>query len=258
MLARDGGELEVHVAPVLPAAGKRRGRARAGQSSRGPREGSRSPPRAFRFVLRVSASLVPSDDELFVGDVERARDVTVVGELHEPRDDGHLCFRSPRRGYRLDDAAVNGARSPRPRPKSLRGKASGGEERAFCITKSILFCGNRSRLSKIYDCSRWEKNAVFPDHQAGALANHTRRSPTTIFRRFRVGASIDAPGTTPPRGIPSTKGRKARRDRPYRLDSLAKGRLSFLPRRTATRVSRTTRRSARGPREGARHLVFWL
>ena len=98
----------------------------------------------------------------------------------------------------------------------------------FASRSRSIFCGNRSRKSKIYDCSRWEKNAVFPDRQE-ALANHTRRSPTTIFRRFRVGASIDAPGTTPPRGIPSTKGRKARRDRPYRLDSLAKGRLTFPP-----------------------------
>jgi hypothetical protein len=49
------------------------------------------------------------------------------------------------------------------------------------------------------------------------------------------------------RGIPSTKGRTARRNRPDRLDSFATGRPSFLPRRTATRVSRTTRRSSRGP-----------
>ena len=97
VLARDGGELEVHVAPVLPAAGKRRGRARADQSSRGPPGGLAFPFASVSSLLRVSASVVPSDDELFVGDVERARDVTVVGELHEPRDDRHLRFRSPRR-----------------------------------------------------------------------------------------------------------------------------------------------------------------
>jgi hypothetical protein len=95
-------------------------------------------------------------------------------------------------------------------------KSFGGKNVRFATRSRSYFA---EYFAEIYDCSHWKQNAVFPD-QAGALANHTRRSPTTIFRprRFRVGASIDAPGTTPPRGIPSTKGRTARRDRPYRLD----------------------------------------
>ena len=50
-----------------------------------------------RLWLLASVSrekrLVPSDDEVLLGDVERAIDVAAVSELHELSDDaGHLLF----------------------------------------------------------------------------------------------------------------------------------------------------------------------
>ena len=127
VLARDGGELEVHVASVLPAAGT--GGKGDGRVSHRAVDGeeSRSPPRAFRSPRL--GSVVPSNDELFVGDVERARDVTVVGELHEPRDDaGHLCFRSPRRWVPSRRRGGEWRAVPAGSPEVVVRNKTGGEE----------------------------------------------------------------------------------------------------------------------------------
>ena len=194
MLARDGGELEVHVAPVLPAAEKRMGRRRARGSVIARSTGRARVPLRERFVLASPGpSLVPSNDELFVGDVERARDVTVVGELHEPRDDGHLCFRSPRRVYRLDDAAVNGARSPRPRPKSLRGKASGGRTCVLHHEVDPYFAEIGAESQKSTTARDGKKMPFSPTAKRG-LWQTTR----AVRRQRFFGASESAPRSTRP------------------------------------------------------------
>ena len=148
-------------------------------------------------------------------------------------------------GYRLDDAAVNGALSPRALPKSL------------CETRGnkrfIWHHEVRSRyiFAETCDCSHCRKiRGLLPPPQSEFSTHFSTRAPMADFLVFSALPSRRLDRGTPhnsTRGIPSTKGRTARRNRPDRLDSFATGRPSFLPRRTATRVSRTTRRSSRGP-----------
>lgn len=100
-----------------------------------------------RFGLRLG-SVVPSNDELFVGDVERACDVTVVGELHEPRDDaGHLCFRSPRRWVPSRRRGGEWRAVPAGSPEVVVRNKRGGKKRLFWHHEETKFdCAIRGNL----------------------------------------------------------------------------------------------------------------
>jgi len=94
---RDGGELEVYIAPVLSARGRNEARDADGSVTPWWRSG-RGPTPWWRNEWRVSGKakrLVPSNDELLLRDVVSAIDVAAVAELHELSDDAsHPSFRS--------------------------------------------------------------------------------------------------------------------------------------------------------------------